>query len=128
MNVLIEQCEAATGPDRKLDVAIAKALGLKHGPDSGWVGNDTGDYWTVDESAAYYTRSYDAAMSLVPEGRSVILQTAIDRRDEYEMEIEGPWASAALSYEGSVRWFKDEAIARTPQLAICAAVFRAAEE
>ena len=67
LNNLAESCEKATGPDRELDVAIAKALGLEHGKASGWANDENGDYWVIDECAAPFTASLDAAMTLIPE-------------------------------------------------------------
>lgn len=55
------ECEAATGPDRELDVRIALAVGANFaiGP---WVGVDT-----YEAVAGSYTASVDAAFSLLQE-------------------------------------------------------------
>jgi hypothetical protein len=62
---LIARLEALSGPDREVDAEIAKAIGAKHGPDSGWCNSDNGDHWYVEECAKNYTASIDSAMTLV---------------------------------------------------------------
>lgn len=110
---LVERLEAATGPDRKLDVAIAKALGLPHGRETGWCNNENGDYWVVDECAKPFTASLDDALDLVPDGWSFNLGNDTQ-----------PWAMLWIdmpSYDG----VPYRGHAATPALALCAAALRA---
>jgi hypothetical protein len=65
---LIERLEAATGPDRELDIEIAKA--------AGWVYESENRSWyrwrspagAIEIAPPLYTFMLDAAMTLVPEG------------------------------------------------------------
>lgn len=66
MQDLIEKLEKATGPDRKLDGAIAKAVGAEHGYRE-FVHLESRSYSIHDEIARHYTASIDAALTLVPE-------------------------------------------------------------
>ena len=61
---LASRIDAATGPDRELDLAIALAVG-----DETWA--------EPDRAKLYYTASLDAAMSLVPEGLIWLVQYRI---------------------------------------------------
>ena len=63
---LAARCEQATGADRELDAAIAKAVGADHGQKTGWCNGDNGDYFVIDECSLHYTASLDAAMTLLP--------------------------------------------------------------
>lgn len=67
MQDLIERLENASGPDRDLDAAIAKAVGADHGPRE-FVHVESRSYSVHDEIAKRYTASLDAAMTLIPEG------------------------------------------------------------
>lgn len=115
---LAERCEKSEGPDRELDGAIASALGLPHGPDSGWCNSENGDYWTKDECADPFTASLDAVFTLVPEACLATIKELWD----------GPRkagnATVTLYDEGFWQgvW---QGIAATPALALCAAALRA---
>ncbi|WP_155262913.1 hypothetical protein [Sphingomonas segetis] len=84
---LAERCEAATGPDRELDIAILThpAFGYRDVFEDGRLfdrGND--GYWSLegDEKNGPLpspTASLDAAMTLVPEGWEPFLETDICR-------------------------------------------------
>lgn len=76
---LAERCEAATGPDRELDVAIALACGIVRERDGNCLYGHRDFSVMVLERGYYdhdghapelpaYTASLDAAMTLVPEG------------------------------------------------------------
>ena len=66
MDDLIARLEKATGPDRELDGDIVLHLGLvPHGMERGWPGGWAGDGKQFD--AEWYTKSIDAALTLVPE-------------------------------------------------------------
>ena len=110
MRDLIERLEAATGPDRDLDIAIWRA-GLR--PDAPatfvplpWLHN--------------YTSSIDDALTLVPEGWKWSLFSADDRAKAcaYIVPAMGrlPWPE----------WVED-IHAATPALALCIAALKARE-
>jgi hypothetical protein len=65
---LAERCEAATGPDRELDCAIAVALGRTDEGGSGFHRTFPDDSVFEQVRALLFTASLDAAMTLVPEG------------------------------------------------------------
>jgi hypothetical protein len=116
---LAEYCEQATGPDWKLDAAIALATnwqdcipcdfnGIKHR--MGGILN-----------APHFTASLDAAMTLVPDGyiwaaTNMDPETGLVTRAA-SMVSPNPDADADAD--------ADPAIAATPALALCAAALRA---
>ena len=114
-NELVERIEAAEGPSRELDVAIAMAVGAKHGPESGWANSENGDYWVVRECAARYTESLDAAMTLIGHLRAFDLCRS-STPDEHR-----PWRAFVNHNDSRSR-------AATPALALCAAALRARQE
>lgn len=139
-----ERCEAAAGPSRHIDTQIFILLE----PDAQHiVGEKPGNWprdaiygprstyweWALDETTEpprfaavpAYTASLDAAMTLVPEGRSFWLNADIERFNEHETAMDGDWSIAGLYLEGSKRWQDDGRFARTPALALCAAALRA---
>ena len=59
---LSQRIAAAQGPDRALDAEIAKTLGLPHGPYDG-VCIESRSTWHIDEQAAPFLASIDAAIS-----------------------------------------------------------------
>ena len=69
MSALLElaaRVEAATGPDRELDAAIAcLVLGYVQAPTRPWMYHDPADKWSRSRKPAAYTASLDAAMSLL---------------------------------------------------------------
>lgn len=74
---LAERCEAATGPDRALDATIVATvrIGTEHEwayKHPAWISDSSGRVHLEKNgpsfSAAAYTASLDAAMTLVPEG------------------------------------------------------------
>ena len=113
---LAERCEAATGPDRKLDMAIVHAL-------SGVLGEPwpeaTGmrmveacdSFEDSRDTVARYTASLDAAMTLVPEG--------------WIWDVTSTGTAWVMEDGGDPQLFGDAA---TPALALCAAALRAKEE
>jgi hypothetical protein len=127
---LAERCEAATGPDWKLDGLIADEL-------SDW--ENLGGHWeqhkvsgerrrTSYPPAPLYTASIDAAMTLVPEG------WAVGSLEWWPMRSRG--AGITLLETGSIGgadWHGYDALfhadararAATPALALCAAALRA---
>lgn len=64
MRDLIERLEKATGPDRELDLVIAKRFNT-YRLNTSYMGPDDPD-WT--EHFPEYTASIDAALTLVPDG------------------------------------------------------------
>lgn len=102
---LAARCEAATGPDRELEWAIFVAVHP--------------DKVTVKRSHRYlydeqYTRSLDAAMTLVPEGMVWSLNTFGNP----------PNASGYVMNERGEQW-RCKDYPATPALALCAASLRA---
>lgn len=70
---LVKRLEAATGPSRELDCAIAKAIcpyQISHedGRNGWWVRFPHGPTMHSSTYSPYYTLSIDAALTLVPEG------------------------------------------------------------
>jgi hypothetical protein len=99
-----ERCEAASGPDRLLDLDIASTLKI------------SALYRRAGQVTATwpdYTASLDAAMTLVPEGWAFGIGRGTDRSD-----TEG-WAWISPTDEGEI-W-----TAATPALALTAACLRA---
>ncbi len=124
---LAARCEAATGPDRELDVAIALSLPgfFNAGPYYDGAKDRIG---TIDVDGnksipgndplmlvRHYTASLDAAMSLVPEGQ---------RRVEFgTYNGGGAWAYVHVGSERGEQLGESEADTET--LALCAAALRA---
>lgn len=94
---LAARCEAASGPDRTIDNAIADACGLRSPSDpAGW--------------PPCYTAGLDCALSLVPGGW------------RWEVGVDGEAYADAESPAGAGC---DGTEAVTPALALCAAALRA---
>ena len=134
---LAERCEAATGPDRELDIAILThpAFGYRDVFEDGRLfdrGND--GYWSLegDEKNGPLpspTASLDAAMTLVPENCAV----DIDNGPSHWICLgkQAPMGRADVKYpkpgydgQGD-SWLTVSAIAKTMPLALCAAALRA---
>lgn len=103
---LAARCEAATGPDRELELAIWQAVFPETYPPTGhapleWLG--------------CYTRSIDIAMTLVPEGLTWRLDNLRSRHGQRSV------GSAVVLIDGT-RFNGDAA---TPANALCAAALRA---
>ena len=98
---LSDLCERAEGPDRELDALIHTAL--------------NGDFHHL--SLPPYSKSLDAALSLVPEGWLV---------DYTQQHLEG-YASAGLYKEGHfvLVYERVAASGKTIALALCSAALRA---
>lgn len=123
MDELIARLEAATGPDRELDAAIALAVGYTTYPDgygdgNEWIdpqGNHLPRAVRMGAQPPKFTASIDAALTLVPDG---CLWGAGDE------DCTGrPWAwclPPGRSWDDA-----DNSYAATPALAICIAVLKA---
>jgi hypothetical protein len=105
---LAERCEKATGPDRELDAQIGRYFSADF---LGYVPDDP------QYGCAEFTRSLDAAMTLVPEGwpRSVSDNAGI-------LGLHGH-ASVTANPGGNIRKFTADAA--TPALALSAAALKA---
>ena len=105
---LAERCEAAEGPDRKLDEAIERATGNYTAFAHYTLGDDDFDEYVPTR----YSASIDAAMSLVPEGWN---RSFTDDPDDLGCVIGELWTR------------KRNAVghAATPALALTAACLRA---
>jgi hypothetical protein len=102
MNTLLklaQRCEDATGPDRDLDIAILLAV-MGDGKE------------TISAEKPYYTRSLDAAMTLVPEGHSGRCSWC-------------DGAASVLIYENATQALVGEGTAATLALTLTAAALRA---
>jgi hypothetical protein len=98
MRELIERLEAATGPDREMDFAIAAAVGWPDSPHS-------------HQHARRYSDSLDAALTLVPEGATWLAAGHPTQRARASVPVSTPAIAGA-----------------TPALAICIAALRARME
>jgi hypothetical protein len=129
---LAERCEAATGPDRELDVELAVVAGLIRDPEfeRGYfygAGNncdyvlERGDYDHGNNAPELpsYTASLDAAMMLVPEGH-IVAVTNCDP-DLPAPDFARASAIVALDPDSVVA----PTVAKTMPLALCAAALRA---
>ena len=117
--LLAERVEAASGPDREMDLAIAIMLGKA--PANTIRGNVTGFCYFDEYSSpccvtiAQYTASLDAAMSLVPKGFGFIAGTNLDNGK----------GQATVSFQERGNWYHCGRYAATPALALTAAALRA---
>jgi hypothetical protein len=130
---LAARCEAATGPDRELDVELAVVAGLIRDPEfeRGYfygAGNncdyvlERGDYDHGNNAPElpYYTASLDAAMTLRPDGHTMASMSEEDTHD--------PHRKCAAEYRRGFKTSYDKAFparAATLPLALCAAALRA---
>ena len=116
---LAERCERASGPDRELDAAIARAIGFgcvaqdPQASGDGWIAW-TGPHFRSGpwERLKAYTASVDAAMALVPKGLMFELTTT-----GFKPGATVCGSSISDTHEGSY--------AATPALALTAACLRA---
>ena len=107
---LAERCEAATGPDRDIDALIAPFAGSRVVDEGYPLGRCCYDADHRLVTMPPYTRSLDAAMSLVPKGASWSLYDVIGKRESVRMYGRG---------------FDVLCAAANPALALCAAALRA---
>lgn len=142
LRALAERCEAASGSDRELDLAIHLALDPE-GEVARRIAISTrgfeareGHYWDIGQNAFLYetrnqfgqcwsnggipirayTASLDAAMTLVPEGAQTVLHTFAEGLPHAEVFAPLPdnWQTDEGQFEGA-----------TPALALTAAALRA---
>lgn len=118
---LAARCESATGPDRELDAAIGRALGISPvGLTSISFPHDP-----ATERFVRFTASLDAALTLVPEGWGGKLFFSEDRPDR-EVHCS---ATLARSYPTNAQVYAEKSGkhgARSAMpLALCAASLRA---
>jgi hypothetical protein len=130
---LAERCEAATGPDRDIDLAIFEACG--------WVrkgGFWSGEYWErggrriwlTDKRLPAPTASLDAAMTLVPEENDSwsLMKWPQDGKPTFRATVSWTVKSSHKNASGPYVMHKPHlrrAEAATPALALCAAALRA---
>jgi hypothetical protein len=128
---LAERVEAAEGPSRKLDLAIAVAVNSDDMFDAHYewrwgCGGDEIEAWEPDKrkptgylDPAQFcppvTRSLDAAMTLVPEGHCVSAMGEVPDDREWYVEI---WKEGEGYHQGEVR-------GKSAALALTAAALRA---
>lgn len=121
---LIARVEAAEGPDRELDAAVAVAA--KQVPyDFEPAGNGLASWRAMYDNrwwdAPAYTASIDAAMTLVPEGVEVATGSGSERS----------FAQILYPHRKSGKWPQRRSVyttAATPALALTAAALRAMEQ
>lgn len=104
---LAARCEAATGPDRKLDLFIAKAICFFDG--------SRASYSLNQNLFPKYTASLDAAMTLVPEGWDWGIAHFGPRGSEAQM-----WPRGDRTSDRKVIGSSDT----SPALALCVAALR----
>jgi hypothetical protein len=103
---LAERCEAATGPSVVLDDLILAAI-------------EGVPITCIDGGSRSYTASLDAAMTLVPEGWGVNLNTPGDFHGTPQVRLKHPERNPYGDGEPM------RGSAATPALALCAAALRA---
>lgn len=113
---LIAALEAATGPNEKLDASIAESMGRTvewHWDHSGQPGSQYPVWLTASggELVPSFTASIDAALTLVPEGHSVVLCLHAD--------------GSAIACANPADGYGEDADGDTPALAICIAAMKA---
>lgn len=110
---LASRCEAATGPDRELDEAIATAIypGIRRVADR-WCLHD------VHVRIEGYTASLDAAMTLVPEGWYLDLH-------DWRWTDDPRWIASLQGITKGERWAGASGCGPAPAVALCAASLRA---
>lgn len=136
---LAERVEQATGPDRELDGAIDRLFNAR--PKDGDYDEGEGAFWRVKNgwsgllarpdgfargsfSAANYTASLDAAMTLVPEGwRWTAGHREFPHARGYVENGELAFVGVGTRRNPNRMWF--ETTAATPALALTAAALRA---
>ena len=117
---LAERCEAATGPDRELDCAIAVALNRTDEGGSGFHRVFADDSVFEQVRAQLFTASLDAAMTLVPKDWR--------RSNLYEAEPQNKSSRGWLEYATLQRRTGGSHVMGTgaiPALALTAAALRA---
>lgn len=117
---LIERLEKATGPDRQLDAEIMRAVCSELSDtmvtDTGWcVGGDH----AAPSKAKDYTGSIDAALTLVPEGYWLDIETGTQK---LAPSFEWPIVEIGEQHTGLSIW---RGQAKTLALGICLAAIRA---
>jgi len=115
---LAERCEAATGPDRKLDALMAPLQGLEVVDEGHPIGRMCYDDMGAAHLLPRYTASLDAAMSLIGEDAFWRLGNDGDGPDV------AAFKATVTSGDGPTLAFHD-AVTATPPLALCAAALRA---
>jgi hypothetical protein len=116
---LADRCEAATGPDRELDVEIVYGLYPDIGNYAGQCIGDDPIFWHEPyrkQPCPHFTASLDAAMTLVPEGLDFGCGRGIDTELGANKAVCHAWVGEG---EG------DLVFAETVALALCAAALKA---
>lgn len=116
LNALIERLSRATGPDRELDALVHEAAGLPF----------VMEYWSESSTeqtrnlsrVPQYTRSIDAAMTLVPEEDSSNFEVCLE---QHKRRTRTYW-TVVIGHMRFDAWF---AKASTPAIALCIAALSA---
>ena len=131
LSALLANLEAATGPSRELDAAIAVAIfraapGMDLRAEAAGEDCEAGTYWLVGPSwrslttSQRYSESLDAAMTLVPEGWHWTLSHNGEGRPG-----EHWYAASMCDAERVTKLAVEEQLALTPALALVIASIRA---
>lgn len=143
LTTLLARVEAAEGPDRELDARLSahfERVGISYGfgDDEGWAPQDIVERWDDDKWAkvgrelsighARYTASLDAALALC---ERVLLPNLLGIEGSWEPRDKGVWPAWSVRWypPGTDRdgksWHAQVGSARTPALALLAALLRA---
>ena len=127
---LAERCEAATGPDRELDLRIEAAIN----PEYAGLDEEHARFLTRYGGHPSYTASLDAAMTLVPYDldqqicKGPMFALAANAACPWGVSLIGPARDVDGEFGPEIDYDSFDANAATAPLAICAAALRAREE
>ena len=120
MTKLADKIEALEGPSKEVDAEIAALNGYRIVDEGAPIGRVCYDKNRHGVPLPAYTKSLDAAMTLVPEGYDWFKTPRLDRLPHMIVE--------PAHREGNPRDYYHFGTAHTPALALCAAALRAREE
>jgi hypothetical protein len=136
---LAERIEAATGPDRELNIALLPLVGMRFVDEGHPIGQVCYDKNNHGVPLPNFTQSLDAALTLVPEGWRWIMREACPTK--HNPNEKGFFARLETRDFECVTWGKGDTWltntvagnevfvwAATPALALCAAALRARHE
>lgn len=129
LSQLIERVEAATGPDRELDVAIILALHPEAGPYNPHCQGDEPIFWNAPyykQECPHLTASLDAALTLLPEGWTYQVSNRAPLPNTGRAYLHnGELIYAGIGFRKNPKFQSAEVVAATPALALCAAILKA---
>lgn len=128
---LAERVEKVSGPDRDVEEDIARALGWSPVPNPTHAGGLVGRWYDSNgkmsgmEGPPLFTRSLDAAMTLVPEGCLATVRHLWGGSERCGYAIVHTYCDDAEECDGKLHLDDYVSLAATPALALCAAALRA---